>query len=60
MAEPSFRDARMLPLYRRLLDAAPWSSDEQARIVDEARVGFRMTQAMFEELDRSVVAGTGA
>jgi heme oxygenase len=46
--------------YRRLLDAAPWSSDEQARIVDEARVGFRMTQAMFEELDRSVVAGSGA
>jgi heme oxygenase len=46
--------------YRRLLDGAPWSSDEQARIVDEARTGFRMTQAMFEELDRSVAAGTGA
>ena len=43
--------------YRRLLDTAPWSSDEQARIVDEARTGFRMTEAMFGELDRTVGAG---
>ncbi len=46
--------------YRRLLDDAPWSPEEQARIVDEARTGFRMTQAMFEELDRSVAAGASA
>jgi heme oxygenase len=46
--------------YRRLLDGAPWSPHEQARIVEEARIGFRMTQAMFEELDRSVAAGTSA
>jgi len=43
--------------YRRLLDAAPWSTDEQARVVDEARAGFRLTEAMFEELDRTVGAG---
>jgi heme oxygenase len=38
--------------YRRLLDTAPWSATEQARIIDEARTGFRMTGAMFLELDR--------
>jgi heme oxygenase len=46
--------------YRRLLDSAPWSSEERSRIVDEARTGFRMTGAMFEELDRTVGAGIGA
>ena len=46
--------------YRRLLDAAPWSPGEQARIVDEARTGFRLTGAMFEELDRTVGASVGA
>jgi len=46
--------------YRRLLDAAPWSAGEQARIVDEARTGFRLTGAMFEELDRTVGASVGA
>jgi len=46
--------------YRQLLDGAPWSPDEQARIVAEAQLGFRMTQAMFEELDRTVAAGTSA
>ncbi len=46
--------------YRRLLDAAPWSRDEQDRIVDEARAGFQLTRAMFEELDRTVSASTGA
>ncbi|MET0773754.1 MAG: biliverdin-producing heme oxygenase [Candidatus Limnocylindrales bacterium] len=46
--------------YRRLLDDAPWSPAEQARIVAEARTGFRMTGAMFEELDRTVGAGVDA
>jgi heme oxygenase len=46
--------------YRALLDAAPWSSEEQARIIDEARVGFRLTGAMFEELDRTLGVGVGA
>lgn len=45
--------------YRRLLDAAPWSADEQARIVEEARHGFRLTQAMFEELDQAIGVGAG-
>ncbi len=40
--------------YRRLLDTAPWSAEERARIVDEARTGFRMTEAMFRELDQTV------
>jgi heme oxygenase len=46
--------------YRALLDSAPWSSEEQARIVDEARAGFRLTEAMFEELDRTLGVGVGA
>lgn len=46
--------------YRRLLDAAPWGPAEQDRIVDEARVGFRLTREMFEELDRTVRAGAVA
>lgn len=46
--------------YRHLLDTAPWSADEQGRIVEEARSGFRMTRAMFEELDRTVAAGSSA
>jgi heme oxygenase len=40
--------------YRRLLDDAPWSEDERSHIVDEARAGFRMTEAMFRELDQKV------
>jgi heme oxygenase len=43
--------------YRRLLDGAPWSPDERSRIVEEARTGFRMTEAMFQELDRTVGVG---
>ena len=46
--------------YRRLLDAAPWSAAEQDRIVEEARVGFRMTGAMFRELEQAFAAGVSA
>lgn len=38
--------------YRRLLDEAPWAPDEQERIVEEARAGFRLAGAMFDELGR--------
>lgn len=48
----SFKDQ-----YRRLLDEAPWSPTEQAAIVDEARAGFRMTGAMFAELERTLAEG---
>ena len=41
-----FKDA-----YRKLLDDAPWAEDERRRILDEASLGFRMTGAMFHDLD---------
>ena len=37
--------------YRQLLDDAPWPEDERRRILDEASLGFRMTGAMFDDLD---------
>ena len=40
--------------YRRLLDTAPWSADERSRIVEEARTAFRLSEAMFLELDQAV------
>lgn len=46
--------------YRRLLDAAPWPTAEQDRIVQEARAGFRMTGAMFQELEQTFATGVPA
>jgi heme oxygenase len=42
--------------YRRLLDAAPWSQDERLRIIGEVGRGFRMSEALFEDLSDTVVA----
>lgn len=56
-AIPSARDFK--DHYRGLLDTAAWSREEQGRIIDEARRGFRMTGAMFEELDRLSSAAFG-
>jgi heme oxygenase len=47
-----FKDA-----YRRRLDEAPWSADERERIVEEARVGFRLSGALFAELERAFPVG---
>jgi heme oxygenase len=46
--------------YRRLLDMAPWSATEQARVIDEARTGFRLTRAMFDELGAQFGVGASA
>ncbi len=46
--------------YRQLLDAAPWSTAEQDRIIEEARAGFRLTRAMFDRLGTSLGVGEGA
>lgn len=45
--------------YRRLLDEAPWAPDEQDLVVEEARAGFRLAGALFEELDRMFPAASG-
>lgn len=39
--------------YRGLLDTAPWSDSERARIVAEARLAFDLNTAVFSELDRT-------
>lgn len=39
--------------YRGLLDAAPWTDSERARIVAEARLAFDLNTAVFSELDRT-------
>lgn len=36
--------------YRALLDGAALTADEQARVVEEAKIAFRMNTAMFAEL----------
>lgn len=46
--------------YRGLLDSAPWSDAEQRRVIEEARAGFRLTRAMFEELGGSFGVGASA
>jgi len=37
--------------YRELLDEAPWSPDEQDRIVAEVKEAYRLNQAMFTSLE---------
>ena len=37
--------------YRELLDEAPWSADEQDRIVAEVREAYRLNQEMFASLE---------
>ncbi len=37
--------------YRELLDEAPWSADEQARIIDEVKVAYALNTAMFHDLE---------
>lgn len=37
--------------YRACLDAAPWSSDEQERVVDEVLVAYDLTGRLLAELD---------
>ncbi|HEX7132443.1 MAG TPA: biliverdin-producing heme oxygenase [Iamia sp.] len=37
--------------YRELLDEAPWSADEQDRIVAEVRQAYRLNQEMFASLE---------
>lgn len=37
--------------YRQLLDEAPWSIDEQDRIVAEVREAYRLNQVMFASLE---------
>jgi heme oxygenase len=37
--------------YRELLDGAPWSPDEQDRIVAEVKQAYRLNQAMFASLE---------
>lgn len=46
---PSAREFKTT--YRMLLDDAPWTEAERRRILEEAGLGFRMTGAMFDELD---------
>ncbi|MEV4533479.1 biliverdin-producing heme oxygenase [Asanoa sp. NPDC049518] len=36
--------------YRELLDAAPWSTDEQTRFIDEAKRAFTHNRQVFEDL----------
>jgi heme oxygenase len=36
--------------YRELLDAAPWSADEQARFIDEVKRAFTHNRQVFEDL----------
>lgn len=36
--------------YRTLLDEAPWDATEQARIIDEVDLAFRLNRAVFDEL----------
>ncbi|HEY2221653.1 biliverdin-producing heme oxygenase [Actinomycetospora sp.] len=42
---PRFREH-----YRALLDAAPWDSDERARVVEEVRTAYDLNIAMFHDL----------
>lgn len=37
--------------YRELLDEAPWSPDEQTRIIDEVKVAYALNTAMFRDLE---------
>jgi heme oxygenase len=37
--------------YRQLLDEAPWSPDEQDRIVDEVKQAYALNQEMFASLE---------
>jgi len=37
--------------YRELLDEAPWSADEQDRVVAEVREAYRLNQEMFASLE---------
>ncbi|MCR2808364.1 MULTISPECIES: biliverdin-producing heme oxygenase [unclassified Microbacterium] len=46
IADPSaFKD-----VYRRQLDAAPWDAEEQARVIDEVLLAYRMNTEVFEDL----------
>lgn len=40
--------------YRASLDAAPWDSEEQVRIVDEIRNAYRLNGDVFTDLERHV------
>ncbi|WP_020664479.1 heme oxygenase (biliverdin-producing) [Amycolatopsis benzoatilytica] len=46
---PAFRDR-----YRTQLDAAPWSTDERARLIDESVAAFEHNVAVFDELARDL------
>ena len=37
--------------YRELLDAAPWSSEEQERIISEVHTAYELNQRMFADLE---------
>ena len=47
-----------LPVYREKLDAAPWSEDEKARVIDEVLVAYRFNTELFEDLARAKAAQT--
>ncbi|GAA4105380.1 biliverdin-producing heme oxygenase [Actinomadura miaoliensis] len=40
--------------YRALLDAAPWDTAEQDRVIDEVRIAYRHNVAVTEELGRTL------
>jgi heme oxygenase len=48
---PAFRDR-----YRAELDAAPWTEDERAEVIDETLVAFECNIAVFNELAESMDA----
>jgi heme oxygenase len=48
---PAFRDR-----YRAELDAAPWTEDERAEVIDETLVAFECNIAVFDELAESMDA----
>lgn len=45
-------------VYREKLDAAPWSEDEKARVIDEVLVAYRFNTELFEDLARAKAAQT--
>lgn len=42
--------------YRARLDALPLTPDEQAEVVDEVKVAFRLNQSLFAELSRDLAS----
>lgn len=43
--------------YRGRLDAAAWSDEERAGLLDEVRIAYRLNTEVFEDLDRALAAG---